>query len=179
MISECNNLCQHQSKIKCYTKIQKDEFKESEDEKGQNHFGQKLGEKNIENELKKQLEEEKDILLELNKIINDQRIEIRGLKESVKEQKEEFKIQKLLITEMKEKIKEKEVEIKRQNQKIESQSEIIKEQIEKIKKDDFIIRIYNEKNFSENMNFFIKEGKKNGISSIKKILNFNRINKFS
>ena len=155
------------NKLVYANKISKEGSNELENENDEKHFEQKSTKNKVESEeLKRKLAERDEIIKELKLKIKEQQNELKEKQEEIKEKKEEIKEQKLKISEMQE-------VIKNQSEIIEEQEEKIKEQNAKIEKDDFIINIYHKQYFLEIKNFFMKEGRQNGVNAIKQIEKYN------
>ena len=138
----------------------KEETNETENENLQKYFEQKLIQAYKENnELKRKLREQK---IKLKERTN----ELKEKEETEKELLKEINQQKLNASEMQE-------VIKRQKEIIEEKEEKIKEQDAKIEKANFIINIYHKEHFLEIKNFFMKEGRRDGVNALEQIEKYN------
>jgi hypothetical protein len=148
------------NKLVYANKISKEESNELENENAEKHFEQKSTKNKVESE------ELKGILVEKDEIIKELKSKIKEQQNELKEKQEETKEQKIKMLEMQE-------VVKNQNEIIKRLEEKINEQNAKIEKDDFIINIYHKQYFLEIKNFFMKEGRQNGVNAIEQIEKYN------
>ena len=138
-------------------KISKEESNELENENDEKHFEQKSIKNKVESE---------ELIVEKDEIIKELKSKIKEQQNELKEKQEETKEQKIKMLEMQE-------VVKNQNEIIKRLEEKINEQNAKIEKDDFIINIYHKQYFLEIKNFFMKEGRQNGVNAIEQIEKYN------
>ena len=173
------NNCSDCNKLAYADKIIKEETNETENENLRKYFEQKLIQAYKENdefsysnfifnnkELKRKLVEKEEIIKEQKIKLKERTNELKEKEETEKELLKEINQQKLNASEMQE-------VIKRQKEIIEEKEEKIKEQDAKIEKAKFIINIYHKEHFLEIKNFFMKEGRRDGVNALEQIEKYN------
>jgi hypothetical protein len=161
------NNCSDCNKLAYADKIIKEETNETENENLRKYFEQKLIQAYKENdELKRKLVEKEEIIKEQKIKLKERTNELKEKEETEKELLKEINQQKLNASEMQEVIKS-------QKEIIEEKEEKIKEQDAKIEKAKFIINIYHKEHFLEIKNFFMKEGRRDGVNALEQIEKYN------